>query len=255
MEEITVAKAQLPDTIEELSQFVFIGREKLTALKAAIKACRKSEVIADKLHQMKEEEQLLAENVLIAETRIGELLLEVPKAKGGRGKTVDTAVQGYAKVKEEIGISQKQAQRYQVLAKHPEAIKEAIAFAKENDRPVRRTDVINRIPTEPKPTKNQIVSEARDAHREFVKDSASGVIGFEDAIADKSNMEKLTENFAEECNKMLRKIESFGWFREADETEQIIARLTKEDRRKFAERISNATSILCFIGRKLVNDK
>lgn len=252
MEEITVAKAQLPDTIEELSQFVFIGREKLTALKAAIKACRKSEIIADKLHQMKEEEQLLAENVLIAEMRIGELLKEVPKAKN-QHSAVDSGV--YAKAKEEIGISQKQAQRYQVLANHPEAVKEAIAFAKENDRPVRRTDVINRIPTEPKPTKNQIVSEARDAHREFVKDSASGVIGFEDAIADKSNMEKLTENFAEECNKMLRKIESFGWFREADETEQIIARLTKEDRRKFAERISNATSILCFIGRKLVNDK
>lgn len=254
MEEITVAKAQLPDTIEELSQFVFIGRERLTALKAAIKACSKSEVIVEKLEQMKEEEQGLAEAVLLGETKIGELLLEVPKAKGNQYVQSDNGV-GKQSAQAKIGISERTAQRYQVLAKHPEAVKEAIAFAKENDRPVRRTDVINRIPTEPKPTKNQIVSEARDAHREFVKDSASGVIGFEDAIADKSNMEKLTENFAEECNKMLRKIESFGWFREADETEQIIARLTKEDRRKFAERISNATSILCFIGRKLVNDK
>lgn len=64
MEEITIAKAQLPDTIEELSQFVLIGREKLIALKSAIKACTKSEVVAEKVRQMKEDEQGLAEEAI-----------------------------------------------------------------------------------------------------------------------------------------------------------------------------------------------
>ena len=122
MEEITLRRAELPDTIEELSQFVFIGREKLTALKAAIKACRKSEVIADKLHQMKEEEQLLAENVLIAEMRIGELLEEVPRAKGNQ--YMPTPTDGVGQKAKNLGITH--PERYQILAKHPQEVEQAI---------------------------------------------------------------------------------------------------------------------------------
>ena len=115
MNEISVIEKQLPDTIEELSQFVFYGREKLIALKAAIKASTKAEVVTDALQKMKEEEQGLAEAVLLGEAKIGELLQNVPKAKN-QNSAVDTAV--YSKAKEDIGISQKQAQRYQTLAKH-----------------------------------------------------------------------------------------------------------------------------------------
>jgi len=69
-------------------------------------------------------------NALIAEMWIGELLQDVPKESGTRTDLRTTVSTGYSKAKEEIGISQKQAQRFQTLAKHPDIVEQAIHTAR-----------------------------------------------------------------------------------------------------------------------------
>lgn len=254
MNDITVNTMQLPDTIEELAGFVFVGREKLTALKAAIKACNRSEVISEKLNQMKEEEMLLAENVLIAEMRIGELLKEVPKAKGGRGKTADNAVQGYAKVKEEIGISQKQAQRYQVLANHPDLVEEAIENARAADRPVTRQEVLEKVSPTKREQEKADLAKAMESHRRIQKESEGELIHFHNGNEEKENFKVFAHNFKDEISYWLPRAVKLDKWNEKD-LKRIVKELSPEARQDLAQQISIVTKILCRIGKELINEK
>lgn len=84
MNDLTITQANLPDTLEDLSKFVLIGREKLTAVKANIRAIDKLQLAEDVREQKKEEAQMLGEALLDAEVRIGDLLKQIPKASGKR---------------------------------------------------------------------------------------------------------------------------------------------------------------------------
>lgn len=87
---------------------------------------------------------MLAEALLDAEMRIGELFKLMPKATKGTGSNQyqtksaenDTAV-GFSKPKSEaireLGFSPKQAERFETLASHPEEVKQIKAEAREND--------------------------------------------------------------------------------------------------------------------------
>ncbi|MBQ1790375.1 MAG: hypothetical protein II008_09365 [Oscillospiraceae bacterium] len=71
------------------------------------------------------------------------------KSKGGRPKeTADNVVDSFPTKREqldEIGISQKTAERFETLAKHPEAVEKAKAVAREEGRIVTRQDVLTDI--------------------------------------------------------------------------------------------------------------
>ena len=69
----------LPTTIEDLSKFVLVGREKLTAVRAEIKAIDKMNLAKEVREQKKEECLMLSEALLDAEVRIGDLMKEIPK--------------------------------------------------------------------------------------------------------------------------------------------------------------------------------
>ena len=74
--------SQLPIKLEDLAQFVLIGREQLTAVRAGIRALDKLDVAEGVRKQKKEEAQMLAEALLDAEVRIGEILAAMPSGKG-----------------------------------------------------------------------------------------------------------------------------------------------------------------------------
>ena len=74
---------ELPANIEDLSKFVLIGREKLVAVRAAIRAIDKLEVAQDVREQKLHEAQAISEAVLDAEVKIGQLMKNLPKASGG----------------------------------------------------------------------------------------------------------------------------------------------------------------------------
>lgn len=154
MNEIAVRNMQLPDDLKELSKFVLIGRDAVDKVKAEIRAIDKLKLSNEVRKQKLEEGQYLAELVLDAEVQIGKLTAAIPKATKGTGSNqykkaeIDNNVE-FSKPKSEalreIGIQQKQAERYERLAKHPEAVQLAKVKAKETDRIVTRQDVIKEI--------------------------------------------------------------------------------------------------------------
>lgn len=143
--------AGLPTKIDDLSKFVLVGREKLVAVRAEIRAIDKVGLAQEVREQKLKEAQDIADAVLDAEVRIGELMSRVPKATKGNqytGKMVpDSGVHNQTKTEviEQAGFTPKQVQRFQTLAAHPEIVEQAKAEARENDDIVSRSLVLNMV--------------------------------------------------------------------------------------------------------------
>lgn len=143
-------------TVEDLSRFVLIGREKLNAVRAAIRAIDKVGFAQEVRQQKLREAQEISEAVLDAEVRIGELMAKVPKATPNNNPfhENDNAV-GFVKPKSDVireaGFSQKQAERFQALAAHPEIVAQVKAEARENDDIVSRSAILEKIRETAKP--------------------------------------------------------------------------------------------------------
>lgn len=151
MSEIILNNSNLPTKIEDLSKFVLVGREKLTAVRAEIRAIDKLDLAKEVREQKKQEAQLLGEALLDAEARIGEMLKEIPKDNGGRPtKTNDTVVDSFKpkpkkEVLKDLGFNAKQAERFETLAENKEIIEQVKAEARENEEIPTRTAVLSRV--------------------------------------------------------------------------------------------------------------
>ena len=187
MNELTTQSRQLPDTLEDLARFVLIGREKLTAVRAEIRAIKKVE-LAKEVHEQKlEEGQEIAEAVLDAEVKIGELTSKMKKAQGFASSISDNGVPNATKQKqlEKIGITEKRKQRYEALAAHPDTVEKAKADARAEGRIVTRQDVLNRIITPQK--KNPLKEVSKEAWRNHMKVEISPIVDLEDVKKDQEN--------------------------------------------------------------------
>jgi site-specific DNA-methyltransferase (adenine-specific) len=148
-------ESNLPSKIEDLAQFVLVGRDKLAMVRAGIKALDKLDVAEGVRQQKKEEAQMLAEALLDAEVKIGEILARMPKASGGDRKsevfksdnavvfdspkpTIETKQEAIAK----LGFDKKQAERFQTLAANKEIVEQIKQEARENDDLATRTAVL-----------------------------------------------------------------------------------------------------------------
>lgn len=154
MQDITVAQNSLPTTIDDLAKFALIGREKLVAVRAEIRAIDKVGLANEVRRQKLTEAQEIAEAVLDAETKLGELMAKVPKASGGDhgnqytgGKKSSDAhfATGKQQAIETSGFSADQVKRFQTLAAHPEIVEQAKSEARENDDIVSRSLVLNMV--------------------------------------------------------------------------------------------------------------
>lgn len=140
----------LPVKLEDLARFVLIGREKLQAVKAGIRAIEKLDLAKEVMDQKKNEAQDLAGALLDAEVRIGQLFKALPKASGERtdlqpsntGVTRSTTKQ---ETVENLGFNKMQASRFETLAEHLEIVEQVKAEAIENDDLPTRTEVLNRV--------------------------------------------------------------------------------------------------------------
>jgi DNA modification methylase len=154
----------LPSKIEDLAKFVLIGRDQLNMVRAGIKALDKLDMAKDVREQKKQEAQMLAEALMDAEVRIGEILLAMPKASGGNhgnqytSAKSDTSVE-FAKTKLEanppvqskaeaiksLGFDNKQAERFQTLAQHKDVVEQVKQEARANDDLATRTAVLQAV--------------------------------------------------------------------------------------------------------------
>ena len=150
MNELTTYTQQLPDTLEDLSRFILVGREKLVSVRAEIRAINKIHLAEEVRNQKREEAQMLSEAVLDAEVRLGDLLKMIPKDPGGRpAKTAVTTVCSFDKPKKEVikdlGLSEKQAQRFETLAGNKDLVEKVKQEARVNDDLPTRTRVIDLV--------------------------------------------------------------------------------------------------------------
>ncbi len=152
MRDLTIMQTNLPNTIEDLAKFVLVGREKLTAVRANIRAIDKLQLAEDVREQKKEEAQMLAEALLDAEVKIGDLLKQIPKATKGNqytGKMVNDSSVDNQKTKkqvvEELGFNQKQAERFETLSSNKEIVEQVKAEARENEDIPTRTRVLQLV--------------------------------------------------------------------------------------------------------------
>lgn len=150
MYEVTERQKQLPDNIEDLSKFVLVGREKLNAVRAEIRAINKVGLAQEVYQQKLAEAQDIADAVLDAEVRMGQLTAAIPKAQGQRNDTElcnnsDTKLKPKEEQLSDIGLTRQQANRFETLAKHPEAVEKAKETAREEGSIVTRQDVFREI--------------------------------------------------------------------------------------------------------------
>jgi len=180
MNQIATSQWNLPDKIEDLARFALIGREKMTAVRAEIRAIEKLGLAEEVRRQKLEEAQLISEAVLDAEVRIGTLTAALPKAAGGDRRSVDfktdTAVDFEKPTKaqaiESIGFTPKQVERFETLARHPEVVEQAKAEARERDDIVSRAFVLQKV----KAAKREAEATDRLAAIKAAGDSQAGEI-------------------------------------------------------------------------------
>lgn len=171
MNDLSVKQHNLPTNIGDLAKFALIGREKLVAVRAEIRAIDKVDFAKEVREQKLREAQDIADAVLDAEVRIGELMAMTPKASGGDRRSEnfkkDTGV-SFEKTKADIirnaGFTPKQVQRFQTLAAHPDIVEQAKAEARENDDIVSRAAVFDAIRTQKREEKKQAVQQRIDEY-------------------------------------------------------------------------------------------
>lgn len=161
MNEISISSKQLPTNINDLSKFVLVGREKLVAVRAEIRAIDKVGLAEEVRKQKLQEAQAISEAVLDAEVKIGELMRAVPKAtaynnKSGLKKdTQNNSGDNLGKADKKpitktdvirnAGFTPMQISRFETLAANPEIVEQAKAEARENDDIVSRSLVLNMV--------------------------------------------------------------------------------------------------------------
>ena len=163
MPNIITVSQHLPANIEDLAKFVLVGREKLVAVRAEIRAIDKLNIAEEVRVQKREEAQMLSGALLDAEVRIGELLKQLQKADKGNqytGKMVrDTTVHNQKpklEVVQDLGFSPKQAQRFETLANNKDIVEQVKAEAKENEDIPTRSRVLQLVKEKNKPIKPDI---------------------------------------------------------------------------------------------------
>lgn len=150
MNELITHTAQLPDTIEDLTQFVLVGKSKLNAYMLKLRTVNRLSVAQEIRNQTLEETQELANALIAAEQRIGELLLAIPKASGRRTdlSTLEertTEVMTKAETIANMGYSKDEAKDYQQMAKNPDIVRKVIEDATANGEVVTKSAVMKQI--------------------------------------------------------------------------------------------------------------
>ena len=135
MNELIAHNKNLPDTMQDLSRFVLFGREKYNSIRAEIRAIEKLQLAEEVRNQKRQEAQMLAEALLDAEVRLGELFRQIPKASNQYKSAVNNDVNGTNKkeVLVNLGFSQMQANRLETLADNPDLVECVKAEARESD--------------------------------------------------------------------------------------------------------------------------
>lgn len=125
MNEIVTANKMLPETIEEVADFVVVNEEKLNAVKAAIRAARKAGSI--NLEELERQQRELETTTVLAQCRLGELTRAMEKSEAAKSRVYESEARTYKKEQlHDIGITKQRASEYERMAAHPEIVEKVI---------------------------------------------------------------------------------------------------------------------------------
>lgn len=150
-EEIIDITEQLPTNIEELIDFVIIGNEAVKAWKNKVRAIDKAELATEAHKQALKDGQKMGELVLLAEAKLGELLIPLTKNH--------EATSGSGRSSLPDGINHKESHYAQEIFRFPNLLHETVREAiDKNDIPTRH-DVLKKIKEKKRTIKQQLQKE------------------------------------------------------------------------------------------------
>ncbi len=123
MNDLAIRTEQLPDTLQEVADFVVVNEEKLNAVKAAIRLARKAKDI--NLAELEKQQRELEITTVLAQCKLGELTAGLEKAVNQYA----VPSVGRATKKEQlnnIGVSVQRANEYERMSAHPEIVERII---------------------------------------------------------------------------------------------------------------------------------
>jgi hypothetical protein len=183
LNQLTTTTQNLPSKIEDLSQFVLVGREKLVSVRAEIRAIDKLNLAAEVRDQKREECSMLAEALLDAEIKIGEFTKQISKAKNQYGSATDSGVDSVTKkmvsdtgvtnqkpkheVIEGLGFSTKQAERFETLADNKDIVEVVKQEARDNDDIPTRSRVLDLVKQKKQIEQKKAEQKEPDDYKEY----------------------------------------------------------------------------------------
>jgi|GEM_PF-4134730 len=143
---ITPTKDYLPTTVEELNTFILIGKQKLIAHKAKIRAIEQTRMAIAAQEAALADTQDMADILLDAEVKMGEILGAIPdkftsSQAGTRSLPPD--------------VTRKQSHQAQTLARNKEIVEKAKAEARESGEIVTASKVYQIIKDKPEKAKDE----------------------------------------------------------------------------------------------------
>jgi len=131
----------LPATIDELREFILVGKAKLKVYQQKVKLIKDLGLAKQVKDQALEDGQSVGEAILWAEAKMGELLKKISPGRA----TYKSALPHGERAKLPKGIDSHQAHKARKLADHPEIIKEVIKEAREEEDLPTRSAVLRKI--------------------------------------------------------------------------------------------------------------
>lgn len=144
MNELTTGTQQLPDTLEDLNQFVLVGKAKLQAYMLKLQTINRLSTAQEIRDQTLQETQELSTALIAAEQRIGELLLAIPKASGQYAESENRPTSKNTLIRD-MGYTKDEASDYQQMAKNPEIVQKVIEDALANGEIITKASVMREI--------------------------------------------------------------------------------------------------------------
>lgn len=243
MNDLATQAKQLPDNLADLAKFALIGREKLVAVRAEIRAIDKVGLAKEVHDQKLEEAQEIAEAVLDAEVKMGELI----KAAGVRKGRPDKCRP--ATTLSEMGISRDQSSQYQLMANDPETVKKVKEQARETGQVASRSDVVHEITRKKK--QDNPVNRAKERHEEI---QSKPVVTMTELKQDKEDVEFIqseeTYQTYKTLNQMCDLIFNLAEF-DFDKVKAMSKKLDIVDRATLENALSAAHKNLCKIMKEV----
>jgi len=206
MNELVAQNSNLPDKVDDLSRFVLIGNEKLNSVRAEIRAIDRLKLAQEVRAQKMEEASMLSEALLDAEVKLGELFKAIPTRQGGDRRSDDFKLRSGAEfentnktkteIVENLGFSQDQANRFEILADNKDLVEIVKAEARENDELPTKTRILDLAAYQKKmEAKCDEYSDFIDLSVIVYKEFAKALDGINKFEVTPQRMDALRENF------------------------------------------------------------